>query len=257
MNKFIVKLLFVSLILINNAYVFARDPEDIYIDLDFDGKPDRITIYYPYGIPEYGDENQTVLVGIRVYPSTENKHFDFVLPVELTLFYYLHPYPWNNNYLLLYLTNTLSRDARSLNYQIYRWDTQEKKLCLYVDVTGVAANQLKNEEYPSFKQVKVFNKCLNMSDSSPSEDMSNDYWKINTNITANITEEKAWLYDSPGSSKKTKMYLVKNNQVVIKDYTFSQEDGVDWFLVEYYNDARKKTIIKWVKGKSIGLILSD
>jgi hypothetical protein len=259
MKKTLLQFLFVNSCLITCLSVFAKDGHDFNMDIDSDGKPDRVVIAYPNTLPKYEDEDQTVPVNIKIHLSSQSNYFDFTLPVDLSLVYYLHPSAWNENYLFLSLTNTTSRDAKLLNYQIYRWDNNEKKLCLYVEVTGVAGSQLNNEMYPSLKQVKVFNKCLNMSDSSPAllEEEYNGYWKKNTNITANITEEKAWLYNSPNSTTKTKMYLIKNDKVVIKDYKFSQKDGEDWFLIEFLNTTKNTSIIRWVKGKSIGLALPN
>jgi len=236
---------------------YARDAQHLDIDLDFDGKPDQVEVLPTDNLSEKFDGS--ILVRIRVYlGSQENNFFESFLPVEESM--PVNAAVWNKNYLLIDFSYS-SRRGSPTTYQIFRWNSEEKRLCLYVDTSGISGNGLENDFYPSLKQVKVFNGCQNISDTPPNLGGGypdyDDYWKTNTNIKVKVTEEKAWLYDSPYASSRSKMYIIKGDLVVIKDYKFSQNEGEDWFLVEYYNDIKKISIIKWVKGKSIGLSLPN
>jgi len=259
MNKILRKIFITALCAISSAPIRADVEYNLSIDLDFDGKPDKIVVIAPQNSSDdYGVE-KNIPVSIRIDFGSGKNSFNSVLPVTSGIVYSLMPYLSNKNYLGLDFTNRISRSPVFIISQIYRWDVSVGKLCLYAEVTGVSGSQLNNEIYPPLKQVKVFDKCMEMADSSPSwgEDEDNGYWKNNTNIKTSITEERAWLYNSPNSSAKTKMYLIKNDQVVIKNYNFSQKEGKDWFLVEFLNTSKNTSIIKWVKGKSIGLVLPN
>jgi hypothetical protein len=259
MNKILQQTIITTLCAFSSIYVHADVEHNLSIDLDFDGKPDKVIVSVPQNSSDdYGAE-RNILVSIRIDFDSRKNGFDDVLPVTSGIVYSLMPHASNKNYLGLDFTNRTSRSPVLIISQIYRWNDNASKLCLYAEVTGISRDQLNNEIHPSLKQVKVFDGCMKMADSSPSwgEDEDNDYWKKNTNIKVNIVEEKAWLYGSPDLSTKTKMYLIKNDLITIKDYIFSQKNGEDWFLIEFRNTSKNTTIIKWIKAKSIGLVLPD
>ncbi|MCL2590674.1 MAG: hypothetical protein FWD67_07320 [Betaproteobacteria bacterium] len=255
MKNAIVLLFLINLCLINN--LSAHESNNLDIDFDLDGKPDKVTITIPRNSSD-DYVNESVPVTIRVDFSSGKRSFEGVLPVESGIVYSMMPYARKEGYLVLDFTNRSTRDATLIIAQLYRWDADVSKLCLYAEVTGVSGNTLKKEFYPSFKQVAIFNECKSLADSSPhEEDEDNGYWKKNTNISVKITEKKAALYDSANFSTKTKMYLIKDDKVIIKNYMFSQKDGTDWFLIEYFNEAKNLLITKWIEGKSIGLVLPN
>ena len=68
------------------------------------------------------------------------------------------------------------------------------------------------------------------------------------NVVATIKVKKAALYDKPTESSKTKMYLIKKDQVTLLDWQATEGDpyaGMGWFLVRYEG---KKTLEKWLEG---------
>lgn len=68
---------------------------------------------------------------------------------------------------------------------------------------------------------------------------------------ATIKVKKAALYDKPNSSTKTKMYLIKKDEVTLLDWQPTEGDpyvGEGWFLVRYEG---KRTIEKWIEGSAL------
>ncbi|WP_152561974.1 hypothetical protein [Cupriavidus sp. SK-3] len=73
-----------------------------------------------------------------------------------------------------------------------------------------------------------------------------------SNISANknsgvdrVTAEKSWLYDGPEEPARTRMYLIKGDEVEIISTSSS-----GWVYVEY-KGKNKMAIRKWIKGSSI------
>ena len=65
--------------------------------------------------------------------------------------------------------------------------------------------------------------------------------------TRKITVSKAVLYDKPDTANKTKMYLIKGDNVTLLDYR-ENDDGSEWFLVRFKG---KKVVEKWVEWGAI------
>lgn len=68
---------------------------------------------------------------------------------------------------------------------------------------------------------------------------------------ATIKVKKAALYDKPNSATKTKMYLIKKDEVTLLDWQPTEGDpyaGEGWFLVRYEG---KKTTEKWIEGGAL------
>lgn len=68
---------------------------------------------------------------------------------------------------------------------------------------------------------------------------------------ATIKVKKTALYDKPNSATKTKMYLVKKDEVILLDWLPTEGDpyaGQGWFLVRYEG---KKIIEKWIEGSAL------
>lgn len=70
-------------------------------------------------------------------------------------------------------------------------------------------------------------------------------------VVATIKVKKAALYDKPSMAAKTKMYLIKKDQVTLLDWQPTEGDpyaGLGWFLVRYEG---KKTLEKWIEGSAL------
>ncbi|WP_298609232.1 hypothetical protein [uncultured Thiothrix sp.] len=70
-------------------------------------------------------------------------------------------------------------------------------------------------------------------------------------VVASIKVKKAALYDKPSAATKTKMYLVKKDEVTLLDWQPTEGDpyvGEGWFLVHYEG---KKVVEKWIEGSAL------
>lgn len=66
-----------------------------------------------------------------------------------------------------------------------------------------------------------------------------------------IKVKKATLYDHPNVTAKTKMYLVKKDEVTLLDWQATEGDpytGEGWFLVRFEG---KKVLEKWIEGSAL------
>lgn len=241
--------IFLSVTLAATAYGYEGEP----LDLDLDGIPDQITVSVPDKFSE--NLNHDAPVNVQINFSSKIKSYEKNFTLSEVYIPNLHVTSWYKNpgYLLFSYTNYSTRDATELNYKIYKWNSQRDELCLYVAVTGMKANQLENERFPSEKHVSIFNDCIGLGGSKlDAEYYSN---QEDNDIIMKIAVEKAELYNAPKLSLKTKMYLIKDDSVLIRKHEYS--GGVDWFLVEFSSKKETKSIVKWLPGKSIGLILAD
>jgi hypothetical protein len=92
------------------------------------------------------------------------------------------------------------------------------------------------------KEGKAINSFMIMNDSKK--------WFDREKLTASIKSEKAMLYNSPSLNDVSKMYLIKNDPVIIKDFQYSKNGSVLFYLIEYTN-AKNVKIKKWVAEKSL------
>jgi hypothetical protein len=76
-----------------------------------------------------------------------------------------------------------------------------------------------------------------------------NYWE-RKKITAQLIVDKAWLYNSPNSKDKTKMYLIKNDIVVLKKEQVSG-DGLTWFYLVTYQAKNHREITKWLESGAV------
>jgi hypothetical protein len=190
--------------------------------LDFDEQSDKVVISeIPFD--KRSKSNDDVNIAIHIELSGSNRTYDSILTLPDVYYMNLQMTTWNNNYILVDMTNRTSRDAAEMYYRIYKWDGAQERLCLYVEVDGVPKNQLKGELFPSEKNAQFF-ACAN---NNAVEQQRND------NVFARVNIQRAALFVFPKVTSRTKMYLIKNDQVKIKEYVYSKSDGKDWFLVEY------------------------
>ena len=81
-------------------------------------------------------------------------------------------------------------------------------------------------------------------------DTATDYTTA-PSATAEIQIDKAYLYDKPKASAKTKMYVIKGDKVTLLDWQAKSTDaalGEGWFLVRYEG---KKVIEKWLDSHAL------
>ena len=71
-------------------------------------------------------------------------------------------------------------------------------------------------------------------------------------LTARIKSPKAVLYNSPSLHDATKMYLVENDMVTLKNHQYSSNDRIEFYLAEYVT-AKNKKIIKWVREDALSI----
>jgi len=77
-------------------------------------------------------------------------------------------------------------------------------------------------------------------------------WFEREMLSAQIKPPKAVLYNSPNFEDASKMYLVKGDIVILKNYHLAENNEVDFYLVEYVT-AKNKKIIKWVKEEELSI----
>lgn len=68
-------------------------------------------------------------------------------------------------------------------------------------------------------------------------------------LSARVMVAKAWLYNTPDMNDKSKMYLVKNDAVVLK-----KMDSIDdkrWFYLVDYTTKNNRTITKWIEQDAV------
>lgn len=94
----------------------------------------------------------------------------------------------------------------------------------------------------------VFNPDNSIRDTWLVTDVKN-YWERKV-IIGHVIYNKAWLYNTPNVQDKTKMYLVKNDVVVLKKEQIS-EDGVRWFYFIEYQTKNNRKITKWIETDAV------
>jgi hypothetical protein len=227
--------------------IFAHDIAET--DLDLDGIPDKIIIMEISSPLKDDDE-----VGFHVKIDFSTK----IPPVDakfLAIRDEFHVYSWRHKAGYLSIDRTKGTGWKYDAYHdLYRWEDKYKRMCLYASVYSIFSGPESAASLPKQSYVRAYNGCNEIGNNIPGPEITDqNYWE-ESNITAKIVIEKAQLYTSPNAKNTSKMYLVKDNLVVIKAHKYVR--GEDWYLVSYLRSNNLKPIVKWIKGNAIGLQLS-
>jgi hypothetical protein len=223
------------------------------IDIDRDGVSDNIEFYKPDSVSE--DYFEDVTVNIKISLTATKVVYERAFRVSVEVVSDLHVVSWGQKpgYIFLDYTNRTTRGSTEFHSEVYRWNNDKHKMCLYANAYGVTRNQLKNELFAKEKNIRIYNNCYEIGEYSSDADIP-DYWD-NNKVTIAIQTEKAWLYNSANTNSRTNTYLIKNDKVLIKDYKYLH--GNDWFLIEYNPPAKSNPVIKWVQAHSVGIELTE
>ena len=216
----------------------AEDSFEFYHDLDEDGVSDKIVIERS----QLSDDTDGVRGRLKITFSTKAQPVDVEIWVDLNEFYANSWYNIPGYFVIGYAPGVGLKE--DFHHEVYRWEDEYKKLCLFADIEGKLE--------PSIgrilsKNVMIYNKCIAIGDHA-STSKGEQYYR-DFNISASILLDKAWLYNSPNVKNVSKMYLIKDDQIIVKNYKYA--NGEDWFLVRYLPSGRDVPIVKWVNGMSI------
>jgi hypothetical protein len=127
------------------------------------------------------------------------------------------------------------RDAGKWHDVVYKLIMPSRKLIKEIDDECVGCGDVARTEYNVDNSVR--NTWL-VTDTK-------NYWEREI-ITRHVINDKAWLYNTPDTQDRTKMYLVKNDVVTLKKEQLS-EDGVTWFYFIDYQTKNNRKIAKWIE----------
>ena len=216
---------------------------DYSIDLDLDGIPDDIVVSEIIPPTSTTDKKS---VHVKITFSTSAAPIDVIV----TNFEYFMAYGRQNmpGYFVFDYTNRNTRQAPDSYWELYKWNAEYKTMCLHATISGVPADQLAGEVYPSVQNILFYGKCLGMNQTQnfPETELLD---LAKSGLRTQIVIDKANLFSLPSNKSLSKMYLVKGDFVLIREHKYS--DGVDWYLVEYLPTGKVKPIIKWIQGKAV------
>jgi hypothetical protein len=226
---------------------------DYTSDFDGDGVPDRLTVN-AISSPENPDD--VVDYRVQIVFSTNAPPIDIVLSEDPDAFYIASCRQIAN---CIVIDRTRSFGWKyDRSYDLYTWDDKYKKMCLHASVYQTMYEPSEPEAasgMPKQSYVRAYNKCEEIGGNVPGPEITDQsYWNT-YNVSAKIVMGKSWLYSSPDVKNKTKMYLIKDDQVTIKEHKYVR--GTDWYLVEYMPSKKIKPVSKWIKGSDIGYQFSS
>jgi hypothetical protein len=233
-----------TLFLISSA-CFAGD-RSFKSDLDADGIKDTIQVKRT---PK-GSDSIRVDIKINFSSGAPAAHFSEIMDVQDASSFSVYSRRGLGGYLVFDYTNRGTRQPTDFYYDVYKWNPDNSKLCLYKSVSGVPKDQLAGEVFDSSRFVTISNDCFGIETSGGGggEAGDNSYYK-KSEIFAKISIAKARLYDVPNDQAHTKIYLIRNDKVTIIEYKYDK--GIDWFLVNYFPKGKTEPIKKWIRGEAI------
>lgn len=141
----------------------------------------------------------------------------------------------------------LSTSARSGPiWYTTKYQVEQGRLYPAVEWEPVIAGDWQRLTFKNSQGKVVGHKVVNNQDEQSGDAGDNLPFAVST-----IKVKKAALYDKPNLATKTKMYLIKKDQVTLLDWQPSEGDpytGEGWFLVRYEG---KKITEKWVEGSAL------
>jgi hypothetical protein len=251
MKKLILGILF---LLSSNSLLAVKGLQQIeLIDIDLDGKPDKVTMAIQASEIPIG----FAPVNIQIDFTSDSSQFNYKTHSSILVDNLLLT-SWYDRPGFISLTyTTTTGDAPEYYAEIYKWEPIRQKLCLYYRDYSRLSNREMGLRFDLIRSIEFHNGCTELGDiltgNVPDPDeLDMEFWKKNKDkISVEILEKKAALFNSPQRFNKSKMYLVNGDWVIIKDY--QRIDEIDWFLVEYSPSIGKKPVVRWLMGKSLGL----
>jgi hypothetical protein len=231
--------------------VSQADTDSFGCDFDGDGLSDEVIISKQKEVEDSISETD-IRVQIKFSSKAQDVDVKFLTDEDFHVYISkLHPRS-------LVIDRTRSAGWKySKSYDLYVWDDGYKKMCLHASVYQEMFGPSEPKAalgMPKQSYVRAYNKCEEIGGDVPGPEITDQgYWDT-YHVSAKVVVDKSWLYSSPNVKNKTKMYLVKDDTLVIKEHRYVKEK--DWYLIEYMPADKDVPVIKWVQGHSIGLQLS-
>jgi hypothetical protein len=208
------------------ADYYFEDPTYVLHDLDKDGVPELIVTN--------SNINGTVNVGSIFFRINDNNKFEIIKNNDSPDAPQMTNITFHDNKVV-----SSYRDAGSWYDEVYDYVNGKFEIKLR-DKQGLIRT--------------IFDRNGNELDSFLLKEDSSKRWferEILT-LTARIKPPKAILYNSAGLHDASKMYLVKDDIVTLKNYQYSENGETVFYLAEYITTNNKK-IIKWINKEALSI----
>jgi len=204
----------------NSSNLYFETPSFTLHDLDNDGIPELI-------ITEESS-NGAVNVGSTLFRINKNGKFEQIIDNnKKNTGHYLYNITFHDGKII-----SSYRNAASWFEEVYS----------YISGKLILEMQDKN----SFERT-IFDKNGKVIEKIILVENDKNWWERKPQF-AKVTSDKAWLYNSPDANDQSKMYLIKDNRILLRDYKRSEDEDIWYCLVEYTTNNNKK-IVKWIKEK--------
>jgi hypothetical protein len=192
-------------------------------DIDGDGVPELVAT----------DKNINGAVNVRsvIFRINKSDEFEYIKKNSNGIYVY------NVNFYKGKIVSSF-RDAASWYTEVYNYANGK------LEIESRDKDGLERTVFD--KNGKEFDTFLLKEDSSKK-------WFEKEILTARVKSQKAALYNSPKIEDISKMYLIKNDTVVLKYFHLAEnKTDVEFYLIEYIT-AKNKKIIKWIKQEALSI----
>jgi hypothetical protein len=226
----------------NNEYVSE-------LDLDSDGIIDKVIVSKPEQLGE--DLNKVVPVNIKITYSSGARSVNARLSLDGFAASVFSVFLWRNipGILVLNYAELSGSQPADGYYEIYKWEANLKKMCLYESVIPAQRDKAVSQSGPRYISVRVYNPCIGIGDRKPDDGIEDKDYYQKFRIKARLSENVARLYNTPRQDDESRMHLVKGDEVTINEYRISSGRG--WFLIDYFSAQKQGKITKWLLDEAL------
>jgi hypothetical protein len=243
-----------TLVLLSSALLLtnmaaATNEYTAKFDLDIDGIADEVMVSKPEQLQE--DPDAVVPVNIKISYSSGAHSVNAKLDLDGYTASVFDVSLWRNipGILVLNYAELSGREPADGYYEIYKWETRLRKMCLYESVIPAQGDKAVPHSGPRYISIRIYNPCIGIGDQKPDSTLEDKDYYQKFLIKTHISKNKVRLYNTPSQTDKSKMYLVKGDEVTISEYRVANGSG--WFLVDYFPKQKREKITKWLPDEAL------